>query len=98
MLCTITEANDETSTLVATISDACLRDPAMDDWTGKDVLAHLAWWQDHSARLSEDVRAGRQPDAMSHPGATTDEINERLHREHVDESTETTRCQHDGTK
>ena len=63
----------------------------MGDWTGKDVLAHLAWWQDHSARLIGDFSAKRQPDDKTHPGDTTDEINDYVFREHADDSPEATR-------
>jgi hypothetical protein len=91
LLQTITTGQNELAELVARISDDRLRDPAMDDWTGKDVLAHLAWWQEHSARVTEDVGAGRQPDENTHPGDTTDEINEYVFREHFDDSPEVTR-------
>ncbi|MGC2485259.1 MAG: ClbS/DfsB family four-helix bundle protein [Acidimicrobiales bacterium] len=93
LLRTITSAYDELAELVERISDDRLLDPAMDDWTGKDVLAHLAWWQDHSARLAEDFRAGRQPDDTTHPGSTTDEINEYVFRKHVDDSPEVARVE-----
>jgi len=63
----------------------------MDDWTGKDVLAHLAWWQDHPARLLEDLTANRQPEDDTHPGSTTDEINEYVFREHNEDSPEVVR-------
>lgn len=91
LLLTITTAHDELEELLERISDDRLRDPAMDDWTGKDVLAHLAWWQDHSARLIEDLLANRQPNDKTHPGSTTDEINEYVFREHADDSPEETR-------
>lgn len=91
LLRTITTAHDELAVLVGRIGDDRLRDQAMDDWTGKDVLAHLAWWQDHSARLVEDLIANRQPDNKTHPGSTTDEINEYVFREHIDDSPEVTR-------
>jgi hypothetical protein len=42
---------------VERISDDRLRDPAMGDWKGKDVLAHLAWWHDHSVLVIEGLRA-----------------------------------------
>jgi hypothetical protein len=73
------------------ISNDRLLDPVINDWSGKDVLAHLAWWQEHSAKLTEDFRAGRQPDDKTHPGSTTDEINEYVYREHIDDSPELAR-------
>jgi hypothetical protein len=91
LLRTITSAYDESANVVERINDDRLRDPAMDDWTGKDVLAHLAWWQYHSARLLEDFRAERQPEFDTHPGTTTDEINDHVFRAHLDDSPDATR-------
>jgi hypothetical protein len=87
----ITTAHDELAELVDRIGNDRLLEPAMDDWTGKDVLAHLAWWQEHSAQLTEDVHAGREPNHETHPGNTTDEINDYVFREHAEDSTEMTR-------
>ena len=33
----------------------------MDGWTRKDVLAHVGWWSDHSARVITALRAGAVP-------------------------------------
>ncbi len=35
--------------------------PDMNDWTRKDVLAHVGWWSDHSARVVNALRAGEVP-------------------------------------
>jgi len=35
--------------------------PDMDQWTRKDVLAHVAWWSEHSAGIVEALLAGREP-------------------------------------
>jgi hypothetical protein len=35
--------------------------PGMDGWTKKDVLAHIAWWSDHSATIVEALLAGEEP-------------------------------------
>lgn len=86
LLRTITIAHEELSELVERISDERLLEPAMGAWTGKDVLAHVAWWQDHSAQLTEDAHANRVPDDETHPGSTTDEINEYVFRAHVDDT------------
>ncbi len=72
LLRTITTAHRELAQLVERISDDRLRDPAMGDWKGKDVLAHLAWWHDHSVLVIEGLRAGRQPYDGTDPANTTD--------------------------
>lgn len=91
LLRTITTAHDEMAELIGRISDERLRERIMDEWTAKDLLAHMAWWQDHSARLVEDLIANRDPDDSAHPGTTTDEINEYVFREHSDDTPEATR-------
>lgn len=63
----------------------------MDDWTGKDVVAHLACWHDHSALVIEGLRADREPYDGSDPANTTDAFNERAHREHLDDRPDVTR-------
>ena len=60
-------------------------------WTRKDLLAHMAWWHDHSARVIEGLRAGRQPYDVNDPANSTDALNERTHREHLDDPPELTR-------
>jgi hypothetical protein len=91
LLRTITTAHRDLALLVERISDERLRDPAMEDWKGKDVLAHLAWWHDHSVLVIEGLRAGRQPSDGTDPANTTDEINERVHLEHLDDRPDVTR-------
>jgi hypothetical protein len=91
LLSTITTAHDELFKLVRGISDDRLRDRAMDEWTGADLLAHLAWWHDHSVLVIESLRAGRQPYDRTDPANSADAFNERVHREHRDDPPEVTR-------
>jgi hypothetical protein len=35
--------------------------PGLDGWTRKDVLAHVEWWNVHSAAVAEGVRSGVDP-------------------------------------
>lgn len=48
---------------IANLDDAALLAPApgMDGWTRKDVLAHVEWWSDHSARVVTALLEGREP-------------------------------------
>ena len=73
------------------LPDQRLLEPAMDNWTGKDLLAHMAWWHDHTVLVIEGLRAGRQPYDGTDPANTTDAINERTRREHLDDPPELTR-------
>jgi hypothetical protein len=88
---TITAGYEAVVAQMEHISDARLREPAMDDWTGKDLLAHLAWWHDHSVLVIEELRAGRQPYDGTDPANATDAFNERSHREHLGDPPEATR-------
>jgi hypothetical protein len=93
LLRTITTAHRELAHLVERISDDRLSDSAMGDWKGKDELAHLAWWHDHSVLVIEGLRAGRQPYDGTDPANTTDSFNERVHREHLNDRPDLTRVE-----
>jgi hypothetical protein len=80
---TIQDAHQRMADSIAQISDERLLEPATDDWTGKDLLAHMAWWHDHSAFVIECLRAGRQPYDGADPANATDARNEQTHREHL---------------
>jgi hypothetical protein len=88
---TIREAHKRVAGAIEQIPDERLLEPVMDDWTGKDLLAHMASWHHHSVLVIEGLRAGRQPYDGTDPANTTDAINERTHREHLDDPPEITR-------
>jgi hypothetical protein len=95
LLRTITAAHSKLAQLAERIGDDRLQDPSTGDWTGKDVLAHLAWWHDHSVLVIESLRAGRQPYDVTDPANSTDSFNERVHREHVHDRPDVTRIAFD---
>jgi hypothetical protein len=88
---TIREAHERLAGAMDQIPDERLLEPVMDDWTGKDLLAHMAWWHDHSTLVIEGLRAGREPYDGTDPANTTDALNERTHREHLNDPPELTR-------
>ena len=79
------EAHQRLAETIERIPDQRLLEPAMDHWTGKDLLAHMAWWHDHSVLVIEELRAARQPEEQTDSADTTDTINERTYREHLDD-------------
>lgn len=91
MIRTIREAHRGAAGAIEHVSDERLLEPALDDWTGKDLLAHLAWWHNHSVLVIEALREGRQPYDDSDPANATDALNERTHREHLKDPPELTR-------
>lgn len=88
---TIRQAHQRLAQAIDPIPDERLVQPAMGDWTGKDLLAHMAWWHDHSAFVIDALRAGRQPYDPTNPANTTDAFNQRTHSEHVDDPPDVTR-------
>jgi hypothetical protein len=88
---TIREAHERVVDAIEHLPDERLLEAAPDMWTGKDLLAHMAWWHDHSVLVIEALRAGRQPYDATDPANTTDAFNERTHREHLDDPPELTR-------
>jgi hypothetical protein len=88
---TLRDAHHGMAEAIEHLSDERLLEPAMDSWTGKDLLAHIAWWHDHSVLVIEGLRAGRRPYDESDPANTTDAINERTRRDHLDDPPELTR-------
>jgi hypothetical protein len=78
---TIREAHQRVAGAIEHVPDERLLEPATNPWTGKDLFVHMAWWHDHSVRLIEALRAGRQPYDATDPTKSTDALNERTHRE-----------------
>ena len=91
LLDTITTAQRQMADLARQISDDRLMETAMDDWTGKDLLAHLACWHDHSVLVIEGLRAGRHPYDGTDPANSTDAFNERFHQQHLEDPPDVTR-------
>ena len=85
------EGHERVAAAIAQVPDERLLEPVMDRWTGKDLLAHMAWWHDHSALVIEGLRAGREPYDGSDPANSTDALNERALGEHQDDPPELTR-------
>ena len=88
---TMRDAHQRTAAAIEHIADERLLEAVMEGWTGKDLLAHMAWWHDHSVLVIEGLRAGRRPYDLADPENTTDAINERARREHLDDPPELTR-------
>jgi hypothetical protein len=88
---TIREAHQRVADAIEHLADERLLEPVLDNWTGKDLLAHMAWWHDHSVLVIDGLRAGRQPYDGTDPANTTDGFNERVHREHLDDRPGVTR-------
>lgn len=82
---TMREAHRQVADAIEQLPDERLTEPVMDGWTGKDVVAHMAWWHEHSVQVIESLRAGREPYDADDPGFALDTLNERTLREHRDD-------------
>ena len=91
LISTMREAHQRVAGAIEPVTDERLLEPAMDSWTGKDLVAHMAWWHDHSASVIECLRAGREPYDQTDPAVSTDSLNERTLREHRDDPPELAR-------
>lgn len=91
LMSTMREAHQLVTDAIEHLPDERLLEPAMENWTAKDLLAHMAWWHDHSVLVIDALRSGPEPDDAADPEDTTDAINERTRREHLDDPPELTR-------
>jgi hypothetical protein len=79
LLVAIREAHAPIEAAIAALDDEVLvgHAPGMDGWTRKDVLAHMEWWNDHSARVVEALTGGREPYSREGP-FDIDALNARI--------------------
>lgn len=91
------ETHAQVRAAVAALDDDALlaEAPGMPGWTRKDVLAHLEWWSDHSARVVGALLAGEEPydrsglsDIDAHNARIRDEARSRPARDVRDGETE----------
>lgn len=72
---------------LATLPDAAMLDRIDDEWTRKDVVAHLGAWERRFVDLLAKLRRGEWPDEEYE----TDELNARMFAMERDESREEAR-------
>ena len=71
----IAEGRERLDAALAGLPDAAMLERVDDEWTRKDVLAHIEAWERRVVALVERLRAGEAPDER----VETDELNARLH-------------------
>ncbi len=84
LLQSMDDAHVPVAAAAKTMSDAALLDeaPGMPGWTRKDVLAHIEFWHDHSAKVLAGLRSGEDP-YPAWPGSA-DAVNEQVLAENRD--------------
>ena len=91
LIATIQQEHERLAGIIERLPDEVMLEPAMDEWTGKDLLAHMAWWHEHSALVIEHLRTGLEPYDRNDPAFELDVLNERTRLEHLDDPPEVTR-------
>jgi hypothetical protein len=87
LLTTIQAGRDRLDAKLAQLPDAAMNDRIDQEWTRKDVLAHLEAWERRVVDLLEALRGGGPMPER----AETDELNARYHAESRDRSLEDVR-------
>lgn len=59
--------HDRLRVAIAALSDDELALPAQGEWTRRDVVAHIEWWERHSAGVVTALRSGREPYPTDEP-------------------------------
>jgi hypothetical protein len=77
--------HDRLASSIAALSDDELALPAQGEWTRRDVVAHIEWWERHSADHFAALRGGREPYPTDEP-FDLDARNEQVFRESRDRS------------
>jgi hypothetical protein len=58
-----------------------VEESVFDDWTVKDILAHLTMWEAELVKLLWQARQGQKPTSVHFSKATMDEQNAKWHRQ-----------------
>ena len=67
LLATLDGAHDGLRATIDALSDHELALPAQGDWTRRDLVAHIEWWERHSAQVLRALLAGHEPYSSSEP-------------------------------
>jgi hypothetical protein len=82
-IATLEEGDTKIGAFVRELSDEQMIEPKTiggGDWSAKDLLGHLAFWEELALEALEDLRAGRTPrveDAFVRGAEGVDELNAR---------------------
>ena len=77
--------HDRLASSIAALSDDELALPAQGEWTRRDVVAHVEWWERHSTGVIAAANEGRDPFRRDEP-FDLDARNEQVFRENLGRS------------
>jgi hypothetical protein len=64
---TVRIGHDRLRAALDSLSDDELALPAQGEWTRRDVVAHIEWWERHSTHVIASLRDGRDPYPSDEP-------------------------------
>jgi hypothetical protein len=67
LVATLRIGHEQLRAAIDALSDDELALPAQGEWTRRDVIAHIEWWQRHSAHVVAALRAGHEPYPSDEP-------------------------------
>ena len=70
ILATLRLGHEQLQAAIDAFSDRELALPAQGEWTRRDVVAHIEWWERRSTHVVTALRAGREPNPMGEPNPT----------------------------
>ena len=79
------EGREELLDSIDGLSDeAMVGESVFDDWTVKDILAHLTMWEAELVKLLWQARQGQKPTSVHFSNVSMDEQNAKWHRQNKD--------------
>lgn len=79
LLATIDAEHDRLAVTLRQLSDEQLVQPGVEgDWSVKDLLAHITWWEQRLIQLLESAARGEAPPSLLLPGEDWDAAIPRL--------------------
>lgn len=70
--------------LIEDLPDEDMLAPAFDNWSVKDILAHLTMWEAELVKLLFQAQQGRKPTTVHFTGESVDERNAKWYQQNKD--------------
>lgn len=85
---TLEESRENFLDAIEDLSDDEMEEPVFDQWTAKDILAHITMWEAELVKLLFQARQGIKPSTVHFSKESVDERNEKWYRQNKDRSLE----------
>lgn len=81
---TLEQSREDFLDLVEGIPDQDMLEPVFDNWSVKDILAHLTMWEAELIKLLFQAQQGRKPTTVHFTEESVDERNAKWYRQNKD--------------